>query len=298
MMSEPRRSWMSRTSSGVRKSFEPSRWEAKATPSRRTLASGAEAVDLETAAVGQDGLRPGDEGVQPAHGPDGLRAGTEKQVVGIAEDQMGAEGGDLVMGQALDRALAGDGGEGRRGDVPVGRLDQPGPGRGSGGGRLDDEIFTHSREPEIDDVAVPDGVVFALETKSAGLLGLSPSSPAKEFLEGDDFGPDETLLDVGVDRPRGLEGRAVAPDRPGPDFIFSDRVEHDLVEKAQGLGKKPGRGRFSESVLLQENGRSVSSSISRISRSIFPQKARTAVRGPGRSRARSRPGGRCRPPRR
>jgi len=142
-----------------------------------------QAVNLETAAVGQNGLGPGDEGMQPAHRPDGFGSGAEEQVVGITEDQVGSEGRDLVMGQALDRALAGDGGESRRRDVSVGRPDYSSPGRGAGGRCFDDEAFFHERDQ------------YKIYIRMGGSI---PDSPSKAKRPVRDTAPGSAALSAGV----------------------------------------------------------------------------------------------------
>jgi hypothetical protein len=91
-----------------------------------------EAVDLESAAVGQDGLRPGDEGVEPAHGLDRFDARPEGEMVGVEEEDLGAQALDERVGHGLDRPLAGHGHEGRGFDGPVSRLEDAGAGGGGG----------------------------------------------------------------------------------------------------------------------------------------------------------------------
>ena len=110
---------------------------------RPDLGQRGHAVDLEPAAVGQDGPGPGDETVQTAHVSDRVRAGAQEQMIGIAQDELGAELGDPIVGQAFDRTLAGHRREGRRPDVAVGRMDEAGPCRARGLGRLDFEGAAH-----------------------------------------------------------------------------------------------------------------------------------------------------------
>ncbi len=68
--------------------------------------------------------------MEPAHGRDGIDSRAEGEVVGVDKDDLGAEGLDLGVGQAFDRALAGHGHEGRGFDRPVRRFEEAGPGRG------------------------------------------------------------------------------------------------------------------------------------------------------------------------
>ena len=77
---------MSTAASGDRKRALPSRCDLKWTPSSVILRRAGEAEHLVSAAVGQDRAVPADEPVQPAAPRDELFAGTQVQVIGVAED--------------------------------------------------------------------------------------------------------------------------------------------------------------------------------------------------------------------
>ncbi len=55
------------------------------------LAQVAQAEDLESAGIGQDGARPRHEFVQPAEFADQLVAGAQEQVIGVGQDYLGVE---------------------------------------------------------------------------------------------------------------------------------------------------------------------------------------------------------------
>src|SRR5439155_17555093 len=61
-------------------------------------------------------------------------------------------------------------------------------------------------EPEVDDVAVLDDVVLALEPELPRLAAPGLAPEAHELLVGDHLGADEAALDVAVDLARRLEG--------------------------------------------------------------------------------------------
>ena len=67
-----------------------------------------EAEHLVAAAVGEDRMRPADERVQPAAPGDQIAAGAEEQVVGVAENDLGAEILEIAMGHRLHRAAGAD----------------------------------------------------------------------------------------------------------------------------------------------------------------------------------------------
>ncbi len=88
----------------------------------------AEAEGLEPSAVGEDRAVPADEAVQPAQPGDQAVAGPEPQVIGVAEDDLGADLAQVPGRHALDRAPRADGHEGRRLHRPVGGLHLPAAG--------------------------------------------------------------------------------------------------------------------------------------------------------------------------
>ncbi len=79
--------------------------------------------DLEAAGVGDQRPFPAHEAVQPAGGGDPLRPRRDEQVVGVAEDQLVAELGDLLGFEPAHRPLRRQRDEGRRLDRPVRRVD-------------------------------------------------------------------------------------------------------------------------------------------------------------------------------
>ena len=81
-----------------------------------------ERENLEAAAVGQDRLVPVHELVETTRGTDDLATRAEIQVVGIAEQDLGAGIGDLLRGEPLDRGLRAHRHEDRRANLPVGGL--------------------------------------------------------------------------------------------------------------------------------------------------------------------------------
>jgi hypothetical protein len=66
------------------------------------FAQGAEGEDLEAARVGEHGAGPTDELVEAAHAANGFVSGTKIEVVGVAEDDLSAEGFEHVLGDSFD----------------------------------------------------------------------------------------------------------------------------------------------------------------------------------------------------
>ena len=83
---------------------------------------------LEAARIGEHGPPPGGEPVEPAHVADDLLAGTEVQVVGVAQDDLRAGALDVAGAQAADHAVGADRHEGRGLDGAVGQRERAGPG--------------------------------------------------------------------------------------------------------------------------------------------------------------------------
>ena len=78
-----------------------------------------EREDLEAAAVREDRLVPVHELMETAGGADDLAARAQVEVVGVAEQDLGAGLGDLLGREALDRGLGAHRHEDRRADLPV-----------------------------------------------------------------------------------------------------------------------------------------------------------------------------------
>ena len=60
--------------------------------------------------------------------------------------------------------------------------------------------------PNMDDVAILDQVVFALQPQGPLRAGLGLRPSLQEQIPADDLGPDEVLLQIGMDRPGSLHG--------------------------------------------------------------------------------------------
>ena len=69
------------------------------------------------------------EAMQAAEFGDALSAGPHHEMVGVPQDDIGAERPDLVRIHGLHGPGRADRHEGRRADGAAGRMDQPGPGR-------------------------------------------------------------------------------------------------------------------------------------------------------------------------
>src|SRR2546428_11642289 len=80
-----------------------------------------EAEDLVAAAVGEDGLGPANERVKAAAARDQIVAGTQIEVIRVAEQNLDAEVLEVAMRDGLHRALRADGHERRRLDFAVRR---------------------------------------------------------------------------------------------------------------------------------------------------------------------------------
>jgi hypothetical protein len=73
---------------------------------------------------------------------------------------------------------------------------------------------------------------LALGSQAAVPAGLGDRSELDEVLVGDDLGPDEAVGEVGVDRPRGVDGGRPVGDRPGADLVGAGGQEADEAEQA------------------------------------------------------------------
>src|SRR2546422_4331970 len=108
------------------------------------------------------------------------------------------------------------------------------------------------REAEVDDVAVLDDVVLALEPQLPRLAALGLAPEAHELVVGDHLGADEAALDVAVDLARRLEGRRAAADRPGPALVLAGGEEADQVEERVAGADEAGACALGEAQVGQE----------------------------------------------
>lgn len=74
---------------------------------------------MEAAGVCEHGAVPSGEGVKSAEIADDIGAGTQPKVVGIAEDDLGVDGDEVLGMEGFDGALGADGHENGRFNDPV-----------------------------------------------------------------------------------------------------------------------------------------------------------------------------------
>ena len=103
------------------------------------LGDAGQGHDLEAAAVGQDRLVPAHEFVEAAQPLHPLGAGAQHQVVGVAQDDVGAGRLDLIDRHRLDRGGGADRHEGGGADVAARGLQDAGAGAAFGGGNVERE---------------------------------------------------------------------------------------------------------------------------------------------------------------
>ena len=100
--------------SGVSSIIAPSMMGSEGHAVFGDLAQRRERHHLEAAGIGKDRIRPAHESVQPAKRGDALGGGSQHQVIGVAEQNLGARCAHVVMMHALDGRLRADRHEGRR----------------------------------------------------------------------------------------------------------------------------------------------------------------------------------------
>ena len=99
--------------------------------------SEAEAKYLKSAAVGQTGSFPAGESVQAAECADYLVAGTQPEMIGIRQGDLGAQLAHLIRRERFHRSRGADRDESRRVDDAVGSGQPADSGRGIRGGSND-----------------------------------------------------------------------------------------------------------------------------------------------------------------
>ena len=120
-MSEPSWAWMSVAQLGRQQVQRAVEMRAELRALLADASHRRQAEHLVAAAVGQDRSLPADEAMQPAGPRDQLVARPQEEVIGVAEDDLGAEILEVAMGDRLDRAARADRHEGRRLDDAVRR---------------------------------------------------------------------------------------------------------------------------------------------------------------------------------
>ena len=108
------RCWISTERAGVSRCVAAVEMRLERHAVRIELAQLRQRHDLEAAGIGQDRAGPVHEPMQSAESRDALRAGTQHQVIGVAEHDAGARGAHRVGGHRLHRAGGADRHEGRR----------------------------------------------------------------------------------------------------------------------------------------------------------------------------------------
>ena len=145
MMSAPMVRSVSMTLSGVNRCFEPSMCERKWHPSSRSLRQAASEKTWKPAAVGEHRPLPGREAVHAARLFDNLHAGTQVEVVGVGQNNLGVS---LVAHIAVEEPLDGggrtDGHENRRANHAVVGRELAGTGPRSGVPVLKGKLHAHT----------------------------------------------------------------------------------------------------------------------------------------------------------
>src|SRR3990170_9072408 len=86
-------------------------------------------------------------------------------------------------------------------------------------------------EAHVEDVALADDVVLALDAQLAVVLRLFHRADGDELVVADDLGPDEAALEVRVDHAGGLGCLRAVADLPRAGLVLAGREERDEVER-------------------------------------------------------------------
>ena len=109
-------------------------------------------------------------------------------------------------------------------------------------------------EAELDDVAVVDDVVLALEADLAELLGLRPAADVEQLVPADHLGADEAALEVGVDAPGALRRRRAVAERPRPRLLVAGREERAQAEQVVGAAHHAEQRALAEAEAFEHLG--------------------------------------------
>src|SRR5581483_9632102 len=107
-------------------------------------------------------------------------------------------------------------------------------------------------EADLQDVAVLDLVVLALDAELPLFLGPGPRADREQLVPPDDLGPDEPPLEVGVDHAGALGGPGAGPERPGPALLVAGGEERPPAEEVVGGVGHPGDDTLAEAEPLQQ----------------------------------------------
>src|SRR3954454_6820293 len=99
-------------------------------------------------------------------------------------------------------------------------------------------------EAEVDDVAVLDDVLLALEADLAPIAAGGHRSAIDEGAVGDDFRANEAAGDVAVNLASRELRAGAARNRPGAVLVFADREERDVAEQIVAGADDPIQARF------------------------------------------------------
>ena len=120
----------------------------------------------------------------------------------------------------------------------------------------DQQEFLHGLhvEQEVDDVAVLHHVLLAFAADLALGLGGGHGANGLQILEGDDLGPDEAALEVGVDLASGLGSLGAPLDGPGAALVSARGQEgHQAQQRVAGRDQTVQAG-LGDAQLLHEHG--------------------------------------------
>src|SRR6266511_6365951 len=87
-------------------------------------------------------------------------------------------------------------------------------------------------ESDVEDVALTDLVVLALDPDLALLLGGIHRAGRDQLVVRDHLGPDEPAFEIGVDHARGLGRLRTAADLPCAGLVVPGRQERDQVDSS------------------------------------------------------------------
>src|SRR5436305_13587717 len=87
------------------------------------------------------------------------------------------------------------------------------------------------READVQDVSLPDYVLLSLHAEPAFRLRRGQAPRLDQLVVGDDLGPDEPPLQVGVDDPGRFRSGRTSTDLPRPGLVLARRQERDEIKR-------------------------------------------------------------------
>src|SRR5262249_50892073 len=138
-------------------------------------------------------------------------------------------------------------------------------------------------EADLQHVAVDDHIVLALDAQLASFLRLGPRPDLEQVAPEDDFGTDETALQVGVDHARALRRGSTGTERPRTRLLLTRGQERRSSQRAERAAGQPRHDALRDAEVREQLGplRTVGCDDVGITLELYAHRQRVAAEGRG-----------------